>query len=84
MIGVEIQGDDARPDPAMRDRVVMEAFERGLLLLPCGPSTIRFSPPLCLSSRQVQTGLRLFGEAMESATLAESIRAVITLPSPRV
>lgn len=74
MIGVEIQTDDERPDPTMRDRIIQDAFERGLLLLPCGPSTIRFSPPLCLSSRQVQTGLELFGEAMEAASPARPVR----------
>jgi 4-aminobutyrate aminotransferase len=73
MIGVEIQTDDARPDPVMRDQIIQDAFERGLLLLPCGPSTLRFSPPLCLSSRQVQMGLRIFDEALESSTFAEPI-----------
>jgi 4-aminobutyrate aminotransferase len=63
MIGVEIQSDDA-PDPVLRDEIVDLAFRRGLLLLPCGPSTIRFCPPLCLTARQVEIGLRIVGECL--------------------
>ncbi|SIO03022.1 4-aminobutyrate aminotransferase apoenzyme [Singulisphaera sp. GP187] len=65
MIGVEIQTNGA-PDPELRDRIVDLAFHRGLLLLPCGPSTVRFCPPLCLSRRQVEIGLGLFGAALSA------------------
>jgi 4-aminobutyrate aminotransferase len=63
MIGVEISSGDA-PDPELRDRIIERAFRRGLLLLPCGPSTIRFCPPLCLTRRQVEVGLELFAAAL--------------------
>ena len=49
MIGVEIQVRAGEPDPGLRDRIIDLAFHRGLLLLPCGPSTVRFCPPLCLT-----------------------------------
>ena len=49
MIGVEIQSE-GDPDPDLRDRIIDLAFRRGLLLLPCGPSTVRFCPPLCLTA----------------------------------
>jgi 4-aminobutyrate aminotransferase len=65
MIGAEIRSE-GEPDPALRDRIIDLAFRRGLLLLPCGPSTIRFCPPLCLTRRQVQIGLRLFNDALAS------------------
>jgi 4-aminobutyrate aminotransferase len=67
MIGVEIQDDEGDPAPERRDRIVHLAFERGLLLLPCGPSTIRVCPPLCLSRRQVEIGLKLFEAALMAA-----------------
>jgi 4-aminobutyrate aminotransferase len=77
MIGVEIATGDA-PDPALRDRIIELAFRRGLLLLPCGPSTIRFCPPLCLTGRQVEVGLELFEAALTEAeaqgTIAETLR----------
>jgi 4-aminobutyrate aminotransferase len=64
MIGVEIQTEEGRPAPALRDRLIEMAFHRGLLLLPCGPSTIRFCPPLCLTRRQVDVGLRILAATM--------------------
>jgi len=48
MIGVEIvrDRDTHAPAGAERERIVRGAFEKGLLTLPCGKSTIRLSPPL--------------------------------------
>jgi 4-aminobutyrate aminotransferase len=66
MVGVEVHHEGA-PAPALRDRIVDAAFHRGLLLLPCGASTVRFCPPLCLSARQIQTGLTLFDAALSAA-----------------
>ncbi len=66
MVGAEIGGPDG-PDAELRDRIIQESFQRGLLLLPCGASTIRFCPPLCLSPRQVEVGLAIVGEAMRAA-----------------
>jgi 4-aminobutyrate aminotransferase len=71
MIGVELR-DHGEPAPLLRDRVVELAFRRGLLLLPCGLSTVRISPPLCLTGRQVQIGLALF-EASLAAAEAERL-----------
>jgi 4-aminobutyrate aminotransferase len=68
MIGVEIQ-ENGESAHLLRDRIIQEAFRRGLLLLPCGASTVRFCPPLCLSARQVQIGLSLL-----DAALAEAVR----------
>ena len=48
MIGLEVVKDQKSrtPDPAARDRIVDAAFARGLLVLGCGPSTLRLMPPL--------------------------------------
>src|SRR6516164_488459 len=48
-------------DPALRDAVVDAAFRRGLLLLGCGESAVRFCPPLCVTAEQVETALDLLG-----------------------
>lgn len=64
MVGMEIQDESGGPAPGLRDRIVDAAFYRGLLLLPCGPSTVRFCPPLCLTPRQVEIGLELVGAAL--------------------
>jgi len=65
MIGVEIRTNGS-PDPTLRNEIINQAFQRGLLLLPCGASTVRFCPPLCLRRDQVETGLELFGQVLES------------------
>jgi 4-aminobutyrate aminotransferase len=44
--------------------VVENAFLRGLLLLGCGKSTIRFAPPLMVSEREVDDALQIFEEAL--------------------
>ena len=54
-------------DTKLRDRVVEEALKRGLVLLPCGKSAIRFIPPLIITREEIDTTLRLFGEATAAA-----------------
>lgn len=51
-------------DPKLRQRILQAAFERGLLLLPCGEATIRFCPPLCMNQAQLDTGLKIFDEVL--------------------
>jgi 4-aminobutyrate aminotransferase len=45
--------------PKLREQVIQTAFTRGLLLLGCGESAIRFCPPLCVTPGQVATCLRI-------------------------
>jgi 4-aminobutyrate aminotransferase len=66
MIGMEIS-ENGNTAHRLRDRIITLAFERGLLLLPCGPTTVRFCPPLCLTRRQVQIGLELLEAALVDA-----------------
>lgn len=70
MIGVEFVMDRETKEPAekLEDRVINLAFERGLLLLGCGKSTIRIAPPLSITTSEVDDGLVIFEEAL---TLAE-------------
>ena len=58
MLGVEFD----TPDHA--EEVQWEAFQRGLLVLECGKSSVRMSPPLTVTEAEMATGLRLFGEAV--------------------
>ncbi|MEK6674995.1 MAG: acetyl ornithine aminotransferase family protein [Planctomycetota bacterium] len=57
-----------KADPKLRERILQESFNRGLLLLGCGETSIRFIPPLCINEAQLEAGLRLFDEAV--ATVA--------------
>jgi 4-aminobutyrate aminotransferase len=62
MIGVEFASADntGAPDAKLRDQVMQKCFERGLLLLSCGESTLRFCPPLIVSRGEVDTAVDLF------------------------
>lgn len=55
-------------DVKLRKRIIESAFERGLVLLPCGEFAIRFCPPLCINEAQLEVGLRLFEESLSAAT----------------
>lgn len=69
MIGVEIVRDRAtrEPAPELRERILEEAFHRGLLLLGCGKSTIRLAPPLVIDEDDARVAVRLLGEAIAAA-----------------
>ncbi len=54
MIGIEIVRDQQTKEraPELRDRLEYLAFERGLLILGCGPNSIRLCPPLVITEEQ--------------------------------
>lgn len=62
MIGVEFR------TPEQAAAVQDKAFERGLLVLECGESTIRMSPPLVVTQEQAQTALRIFGDSVAAVS----------------
>lgn len=66
MVGVEL-GLNGEPVPALRNRAAEIAFEQGLILLPCGPSTMRFAPPLNINKELVDEGLMIFDMALTKA-----------------
>jgi 4-aminobutyrate aminotransferase len=70
MIGVELVTDRQAKEPAkqMCSDVIQACFRRGLLLLPCGQSTLRFCPPLVITREHVETCLRILDEALAEVT----------------
>jgi 4-aminobutyrate aminotransferase len=70
MIGVEIVKDKKTKEyaPEQRDRVVELAFERGILFLGCGPSTVRISPPLIVTKDEADAAIDVLEESIESAS----------------
>ena len=53
--------------PALRDRIVELAFERGLLILGCGENSIRLAPPLVLNEHEAEIALDIFEESIALA-----------------
>ncbi|HEY0737339.1 MAG TPA: aminotransferase class III-fold pyridoxal phosphate-dependent enzyme, partial [Herpetosiphonaceae bacterium] len=68
MIGCEFVKDKAtkEPDHDGAEQIMVDAFRRGLLVLTCGKSTIRFCPPLVLTKEQVDEGLSIFEETVQA------------------
>lgn len=56
------------PDGDLRDRVLDEALERGLVLLPAGASAIRYIPPLTVDEELVDVALEVLGAAVDAAS----------------
>jgi 4-aminobutyrate aminotransferase len=70
MIGVEIVRDQKTKEYGadLRDRIVELAFERGILFLGCGPSTVRISPPLIVSRDEADVAIDVLEESIEIAS----------------
>ena len=66
MIGVEIVKDQKTREVAgaWRDRIVELAFERGVLFLGCGETTIRLAPSLLLQPEAAAIGLDVVEECI--------------------
>lgn len=62
--------DPSVPDPTGRDALIQAAFERGLLLLGCGESGVRFCPPLCVTAAQVDRALEVLAAALPRRSTA--------------
>jgi 4-aminobutyrate aminotransferase len=70
MVGVEFVQDRTSKAPAseLRDRIEMECYKRGLIILGAGTSTIRWSPPLILTRENVDVAIEIFDEAVTAAS----------------
>jgi 4-aminobutyrate aminotransferase len=66
MIGVDIVKDQATREygASERDRVVEAAFERGVLFLGCGPSTVRIAPPLIVTKDEADVAMDALEESI--------------------
>lgn len=66
MIGVELVQDPETRAPAREEAaaVMRECFHRGLLVLTCGASSIRFAPPLVITEAEADRALAIFADAL--------------------
>ncbi len=72
MIGMELVKDPQTREPAKAvcDELVHRAFHKGLLLLSCGVSTVRFMPPLMVNKIIIDEAMEIL-EASLAEVLAE-------------
>jgi 4-aminobutyrate aminotransferase len=66
MMGIELVRDQQTKEkaPELRDRVLLQAFERGLLLLGAGDNTIRLCPPLVVTRDQCDFAMETLEECL--------------------
>ncbi len=71
MIGVEFVRERVKKErfPELRDAVVEECFAQGLLVLGCGPNTLRLCPPLVIDRDQAAACLQIFETALKDALI---------------
>ncbi|ODS31002.1 MAG: 4-aminobutyrate aminotransferase [Candidatus Scalindua rubra] len=67
MIGVEFVKDRKTKERATtwRDEIIKNAFQKGLLLLGCGENSIRFCPPLTVTSEEIDVCVSILDEAIK-------------------
>jgi 4-aminobutyrate aminotransferase len=66
MIGIELVKDKATREPAtaLRNRVETLAFERGLMILGCGETSLRLCPPLIVNEHEATVALDILEDAL--------------------
>ncbi len=66
MIGIELVKDKATREPvtALRNKIEELAFERGLIILGCGETSIRLCPPLVVKEEEATVALDILEEVL--------------------
>jgi 4-aminobutyrate aminotransferase len=66
MIGIELVKDKTTREPAaaLRNRVETLCFEKGLMILGCGETSIRLCPPLIVTEEEASVALDILEECL--------------------
>ncbi len=64
MLAIDLFDEVGNLDAQLRDRILEQAFLRGLLLLACGKAAIRFCPPLVIDGDQIQVALQIITDVL--------------------
>jgi 4-aminobutyrate aminotransferase len=73
MLGIEFDSGEHA------EEVQWAAFERGLLVLECGRTSVRLAPPLTVSPEEIATAIRILSEAVaQVAGHPEQVHAEVT------
>lgn len=75
MVGMEFVKDRQTKErhTHLREQIIQTAFEKGLLLIPCGSNSIRMTPPLNIPRPLVEEGLHIFEAALTEAEQAHHL-----------
>jgi 4-aminobutyrate aminotransferase len=74
MQATEFVQEDETPAPEIARAAIKGAFDRGLILLTCGPygNIVRMMPSLVINEQEVERGLRIWREAVAEANTASA------------
>ena len=66
MVGIELVKDRQSKQPATdeRNQLLRRCFEKGLLVLGCGASTLRLMPPLSIERKQIDIALEILDRCL--------------------
>ena len=69
MLATEFVKDQTTKERAikLRDDVTVEAYKRGLILLPCGKNSLRYIPPLMIKENQVDAAVEIMDDSLKVA-----------------
>jgi len=69
MLAIEVVKDKRTKEYAtdMRDSIIQKAFSKGLLLLGCGRSAIRFCPPLIVTKSDIDIALEILEKCLKES-----------------
>ncbi len=59
--------EDKTPNVKLKDRILEESYRRGLILLPCGKSSIRFIPPLVVRAEEIDEAVEILDASIVAA-----------------
>lgn len=62
------------PNPEARDAVTNEAMRRGLALLPCGKSVLRYIPPLTIEQEILDAGVDVLEESIAAVSQGKAAK----------
>ncbi len=67
MNATELVEDRKTKKPAipLRDKIIEQSYKKGLILLPCGKSTIRYIPPLIIKKDELDVGLEILENVLK-------------------
>jgi 4-aminobutyrate aminotransferase len=72
MIGIEFVRDQKTKEraPDLRNRVMQEAFQKGLLVLGAGENSLRLAPPLIIDEEQAEFAINTLDACISEAERA--------------
>jgi 4-aminobutyrate aminotransferase len=83
MLGMELVESRTAKTPAsgLCERLVTRAYQNGLLLLMCGQSTIRFMPPLTISTADVDEALTILTASLDEVLADDKNQTGAAVPA---